>query len=86
MCILNIPIIEIESLLTVIGLKVVDRYDTYGKWGELTCEFNYLLWKIPAVRAILVLLTYPLSLFLGFPDLKSINKQGNAFLIIAKPN
>lgn len=77
---------EIESLLTISGFKIVSRYDTYGKWGELAFEFNYLFWDKPVIRAILALLTYPISFFFGYLDLKSKNKQGNAFLIIAEPN
>jgi SAM-dependent methyltransferase len=76
---------EIRSKLQSSGFEILDLSYGFGWQGELAFELNNLFWRYPILRAMLALLTFPLSLYLAYRDVNVPHPQGNSLVILAQP-
>jgi 2-polyprenyl-3-methyl-5-hydroxy-6-metoxy-1,4-benzoquinol methylase len=76
---------EIREKLQQTGFEV--QYFAYGysKWGELAFESNYLFWNSTVLRTLTAIVLHPLSVWLGYRDIREDHDEGNAFIIHAVP-
>ena len=65
------------------GFKIMSIQETVGKLGEVAFELNQLLWPYPALRYLLALLTFPITLPLGYWDTRQEHPVGNSLLVVA---
>lgn len=76
---------DIHQVVERSGFKIVELYETIGRWGEVSFELNQFFWRYSALRYSFVLLTYPIAVPLGYLDIRRIPQQGNALLVVAQP-
>jgi hypothetical protein len=76
---------EIRAKLEETGYQLLDIRYGFGRAGELAFELNTLWWTIPAARALLALLSYPLALWLAYRDVNGSPRRGNSLIVLASP-
>lgn len=77
---------EIRTELVQAGFVVCSVAYGFGFCGELAFELNYLFWQHSRLRTILALLTFPLSVSLGYVDSRSSINWGNSLILVARPS
>jgi SAM-dependent methyltransferase len=75
---------EIADKVVATGLEVEEINYGFGYMGELAFELNNLFWAQKPLRIITALMTFPISLILGYIDANKNLTQGNSIVIIAK--
>lgn len=83
---------EIISKLNLVGFKIISKTYTYGWAGKLSHEIlnscSTLIisanWLIKLFAIIVLILMFPIILFLMVIDFNTIKKTGNGILILAK--
>lgn len=73
---------EITQKLTNAGFKNINILYSYGVWGELAFELNYLFWKVPLIRKFSAFITHPFALRFAYKDTQVDNLVGNAMVVI----
>ena len=74
---------EIQQVVKAAGFKIMSVQETVGKLGEVAFELNQLFWPYPALRYLLALLTFPVTLPLGYWDTRQEHPVGNSLLVVA---
>jgi 2-polyprenyl-3-methyl-5-hydroxy-6-metoxy-1,4-benzoquinol methylase len=74
---------EITAKLIGSGFDIMQFDYTFGFLGEFAWEVNNIFWLPPIVRRGISLAMFPLSLILGYVDVKQGHTWGNSFLIKA---
>jgi cyclopropane fatty-acyl-phospholipid synthase-like methyltransferase len=78
---------EITEKAVGAGLVVEKVNYGFGYLGELAFELNNLFWDHKPLRIITSLVTFPISMVLGYIDTKKNLSQGNSIVIVAsRPN
>lgn len=75
---------ELRQRLTDAGLYIREFQYTFGRWGEISFELNMLAWQRWWLRNLLMLLTYPVAIPLGYIDTRQHHQLGNGFLVAAE--
>ena len=76
---------DLRRLVERAGYRLHEFRQTFGRWGEIAFELNMLSWERRWLRTALALLTYPLSIPLGYLDVCRDSGRGNSFLVAAQP-
>lgn len=75
---------EIQKRLTGAGFHICEFLHTFGLWGEIAFELNMLAWQRRWLRNLLMLLTYPVAIPVGYLDTQQHHQRGNGFLVAAQ--
>ena len=76
---------ELRQIIEKAGFHIHAFRQTFGRWGEISFELNMLAWRRWKLRNLLALLTYPISIPLGYLDVARPPAWGNGFLVAAQP-
>ncbi len=76
---------EIGAKLREAGFCIYLLKFSFGFWGELAFELNYLFWQYEWLRNLIAFLTFPLAVSAGYLDIRCPPQQGNSFIVIARP-
>jgi len=74
---------ELRERLMAAGFQLLELRETFGRWGEVSFEFNNLAWRHPPLRYLLAVITYPVAIPTGYWDTRQRPVRGNSFLIAA---
>lgn len=75
---------ELRQCLADAGLCIREFQYTIGYWGEVSFELNMLAWRRWWMRNLLMLLTYPVAIPIGYLDTRQHHQRGNGFLVAAQ--
>ncbi len=75
---------ELRERLTEAGLCIREFQYTLGRWGEISFELNMLAWRQRWLRNLLMLMTYPVAIPIGYIDTRQQHEHGNGFLVAAQ--
>lgn len=74
---------ELRERLIAAQFQLLELQETFGRWGEVSFELNNLAWRHPPLRYLLAVLTYPVTIPIGYWDTRQRSARGNSFLIAA---
>lgn len=75
---------EIIKKVEQAGLCVIKVEYGFGFWGELSFELNNLFWNRKWLRTASALMTLPISLIMGYVDVRSHLRNGNSILLVVR--
>jgi 2-polyprenyl-3-methyl-5-hydroxy-6-metoxy-1,4-benzoquinol methylase len=75
---------ELQQRFADAGLCIREFQHTLGRWGEISFELNMLAWRRWWLRNLLMLLTYPVAIPIGYIDIRQHHQRGNGFLVSAQ--
>ncbi len=74
---------ELRWIAEKARLRVGSIRETIGRLGEVSFELNNLFWRRPVLRYLFALLTYPVTVSLGYLDVYRNPDRGNSLLLTA---
>ncbi len=75
---------DLRQRLADAGFKICEFQYTIGCWGEISFELNMLAWRRWWLRNLLMMLTYPVAIPVGYIDTQQHHQRGNGFLVAAQ--
>ena len=75
---------QLETATKVSGFSLHSIQHTFGKMGEIAFEVNHTFWEWWSLRQLIAVLTFPLTIFLGYLEINQQRESGNSILAVVQ--
>lgn len=75
---------QLETAIEVSDFSLRTFRYTFGKMGEIAFEVNHAFWERWSLRQLIAVLTFPLTIFLGYLEIMNQRESGNSILAVVQ--